>query len=146
VLDQLNGAIANGTIDEVLPGLVGKVEQAYTIEIFWKSFRDEYCKPHLTSWKRYQLSFDSINAQLGSPPLREFRRHHLHEFIEKRCKRVSPSTVNKDIAAIKKMFSYALEVGAVESHPLVKFPTIKTQQKVLRLPADGIHSTGGGDA
>lgn len=134
VLDRLNGAIANGTIDEILPGLVGQAEHQYTVKTFWNRFLGEYCKARLVSWKRYRLSFDSINAELGGVPLKEFHRHHLHEYIEKRTKQVSASTVNKDIAAIKKMFSYALEVGAISSHPLIKFPAIKTQETALVLP------------
>jgi integrase/recombinase XerD len=134
VLDRLNGAIATGTIDDVLPKLVGITDRQYTVKTFWDRFRDEYCKPRLVSWKRYRLSFDSINAKIGSVPLREFRRQHLHEFVEKRTRQVSKSTVNKDIAAIKKMFSFALEVGVIESHPLVKFSYIKTQEISLRLP------------
>jgi integrase len=140
VLDILNGAIATGHIDGVLPGLVHTEEQAYTVASFWIRFRDEYCKPRMTSWKRYQLSFESLNAHLGIIPLEAFRREHLHGFVEKRVKEVSASTCNKDIAAIKKMFSYALEVGAIQFHPLVKFRTIKVQETALRVPtADEFH-------
>lgn len=131
---MLNGAIATGSLDDVLPGLVGASQEDYTITSFWERFRDEYCKPRLASWKRYRLSFDSINAYLGNVPLRDFRREHLHGFVERRTGKVSASTINKDIAAIKKMFSYALEVGAVQSHPLVRFPKIRTQEVALRLP------------
>lgn len=134
VLDRLNGAIANGMIDDVLPGLVGMADQQYSIETFWNRFRDEYCKPRLTSWKRYKQSFTPMVAELGSIPLQEFRRHHLHEYLEKRVKTVSRSTANKDIAAIKKMFSFALEVGAIEQHPLIRFPTFRVQETALRLP------------
>jgi integrase len=134
VLDRLNGAIATGNINGVLPGLVGAEQCAYTVATFWERFRDEYCIPRLTSWKRYQQSFGFMLAELGQIPLREFRRHHLHEYCEKRIKAVSQSTANKDIAALKKMFSFALEVGAVDNHPLVKFATFKIQEKALRLP------------
>lgn len=134
MLDQLNGAIATASLDRVLPGLVGRGEVSYTVATFWERFRDEYCKPRMSSWRRYQQSFAAINADLGSIPLREFRRHHLHEYLERRIKTVSRNTANRDIAAIKKMFSYALEVGAVEYHPLIKFPTFKVEEKALRLP------------
>jgi integrase/recombinase XerD len=134
VLDRLSGAIAIGMLDSVLPGLVGAAEATTTVEKFWERFRDEYCKPRLSSWKRYELSFRSINAAVGRIALGEFRRQDLHGYIQKRKGSVSDSTINKDIAAVKKMFSYALEVGAVEHHPLVRFPGIRVQEKPLRLP------------
>lgn len=134
VYDRLNGAIANGTINEVLPGLVGNEIRRHTVSTFWECFRDEYCKPRMSSWKRYQQSFKPILEELGPVPLLEFRRHHLHSFLEKRIKKISRSTANKDIAAIKKMFSYALEVGAVDQNPLTRFPAFKLQEIAMRLP------------
>jgi integrase len=134
VFDRLSGAIASGTLDTVLPGLVGALEATATVSSFWERFRDEYCKPRLSSWSRYELSFRTLNAEFGTIPLGEFRRQDLHSYMQKRKGQVSDSTINKDIAAIKKMFSYALEVGAVEHHPLVRFPGIRVQEKALRLP------------
>ena len=134
VLSRVNGAIATGTINDILPGLVGLEQKQYTVAQFWPRFRDEYCKPRLASWSRYELSFRSINAEIGQIVLGEFRRHHLHAYVQKRSLEVAANTVNKDIAAIKKMFSFAVEVGAIEAHPLTRFPTIKTQEKALRLP------------
>lgn len=134
VLDKLAGAIAEGEIDEILPDLVGKGRQEYTVRLFWERFRDEYCKARLTSWRRYELSFKTLLEQLGSIPIEDFRREHLYSYIKARKGKVSDSTINKDLAAIKKMFSYALEVGAVDYHPLVRFPGIRVQEKALRLP------------
>jgi len=134
VLDTLNGAIAKGEINDVLPALVGKGELGSTVVTFWPRFRDEYCKPRLSSWRRYQQSFNFILPKLGSIPIASFRRGDLHEYLEDRVKGVSRSTANKDIAALKKMFSFAVEVGAVSVNPLTKFATFRVQEKALRLP------------
>ena len=40
--------------------------------------------------------------------------------------------MNRDIAAISKLFSYALECGEVDTHPLVRFPKLKEPKKVFR--------------
>ena len=134
VMDTLNGAIATGNIDQVLPGLVGSAEMDHTIATFWEVFRDKYCRPRLSSWRRYQQSFNFILPELGWVRLKEFTRKHLDDFLEKRIKTVSRSTANKDIAAMKKMFTYALQVGAVPAHPLVRYASYKVQEKALRLP------------
>lgn len=134
LLWRVNESIAMGTWRELRKELRRGIEPEYTVRTFWERFRDEYCKPRMASWRRYELSFRTLNERLGDIPLREFRRRHLHGYVERRVHEVAPNTVNRDIAACKKMFSYALEVGAVDAHPLVKFPTIKVQQKALRLP------------
>ena len=35
-------------------------------------------------------------------------------------------------AAVSKLFSYALECGEVDTHPLVRFPKLKEPKKVFR--------------
>lgn len=135
VLDRLNGAIANGTIDDVLPGLVGQGGVgSHTIRSFWPVFLEQYCKVHVPSWQRYKQSFGFILPELGDIPLSEFRREHLDRFLERRIKLVSKSTANKDMAALKKFFSYAAEVGAVAAHPLTKYRSFRLEEPELRIP------------
>ena len=40
--------------------------------------------------------------------------------------------MNRDISAISKLFSYALECREVDTHPLVRFPKLKEPKKVFR--------------
>lgn len=82
---------------------------------------------------RTDLSFKSLNQRLGKLTLDEFQRKHLHIFVQKRLAEVTPSTVNKDIAALRKMFSFAVEVAAVDRHPLVRFPMVKVQETARRI-------------
>ncbi len=49
----------------------------------------------------------------------------LHRYVAQRKKQVQPATVNRDIAALSKLFSYALECGEIDTHPLVRFPKLK---------------------
>ncbi len=69
---------------------------------------------------------------LGNIPLKEFQRKDLHRYVAKRKRQVKPGTVNRDIAAISKMCSYALECGEIDTHPLVRFPKLKVPKKVFR--------------
>ena len=69
---------------------------------------------------------------LGNIPLKEFQRKDLHRYVAQRKKQVKPATVNRAIAAISKLFSYALECGEIATHPLVRFPKLKEPKKVFR--------------
>ncbi len=40
--------------------------------------------------------------------------------------------MNRAIAAISNLFSYALECGEIDTHPLVRFPKLKEPKKVFR--------------
>jgi integrase len=134
VLDTLNGAIATGKIDMVLPDLVGGESGEYTIHTFYRRWMDEYCTPRLSSASRYAQSFKFILPKLGSIPIESFNRGMLHEWLEKRTKEVSKSTANKDIAAIKKMMAYACEIGVLGINPLTRFKPFKVQETALRIP------------
>lgn len=143
MLDKINGAIATNDWRELKAELDrGAPERTeYTVETFWERFRDQYCKPRMRSWERYALSFKAINAELGSIRLADFRRHHLHAYVERRSQALSrwggavtPSTINRDLTALKSMLSYAVDVGVLEAHPLVRFPMFKEQQKEMRVP------------
>ena len=86
----------------------------------------------MPSWRSYEGSFESLNATLGKIPLKEFQHKDLHRYVAQRKKQVKPATVNRAIAAISKLFSYALECGEIDTHPLVRFPKLKEPKKVFR--------------
>ena len=78
------------------------------------------------------MSFKSLNKHLGNCLLRDFRRELLHKYVRIRKQEVSSGTVTRDIAAISKMFTYALECSLIDNHPLVKFPKLKEPEKVFQ--------------
>lgn len=128
LLNRVETAILDGRWRDLKAELEGNCDVP-SVEEFCRRFLNEYCKTRLRSWKRYELSFKSLNKHLGNVLLRDFRRELLHKYVRIRTQEVSPGTVNRDIAAISKMFSYALECGLVETHPLVKFPKLKQPEK-----------------
>jgi integrase/recombinase XerD len=136
-------AIATADKDGKLAQLLSFNTVDYTVKTFYGRWLKEYVTPRLeaTTKKRYELSFKTINESCGSLPLKEFSRAHLHGYIQSRTGKVSASTINKDIIACKKMFSYAFELGAVQVNALVRFPTLKIQQKARRIPtAEEFHA------
>jgi len=133
LLNRIETSICDGTWRELKEELEGTRENL-TIREFYERFMEEYCKVHLKpkSWKRYKLSFKTLNKSLGRIPLEDFHRKHLHRYVQIRKRQVSNATVNRDIAAIKKMCSYALEVGVVASHPLIRFKALKEEKKRVK--------------
>ena len=129
---RVESSILDGTWKQLKQELAGGNRTTWTVRSFYKRFFEEYCIPRMRSRRRYALSFKSLNAVLGNIPLKEFQRKDLYRYVAKRKKQVQPATVNRDIAAISKLFSYALECGEVDTHPLIRFPKLKEPKKVFR--------------
>jgi integrase len=141
VLGKINNAIATGEIDSVLPALVGAADESQTISRFYERFESEYCKPRLSSWTRYRQSFRFLLPKIGNIRIGEFTRGDLHEYLERRTKDVSQATANRDTAALKKMFAFAVEVGLMEYNPIAGFHLFKVQEKPVRVPTiDEFHT------
>jgi integrase/recombinase XerD len=136
VHEIVSHAIANRDKEGKLAALLNWGEAGITVKKFYERWIKEYVTPRLeaSTKKRYELSFKSINSFCGNVQLASFSRENLYQFIQSRGGVVSPSTVNKDIIAIKKMFSYAFEIGKIENNPLVRFPALRVQEKARRIP------------
>ncbi len=129
---RIESSILDGTWKQLKQELAGGKRTIWTVHSFYQRFLEEYCKPRMRSWRSYEGSFKSLNAMLGKIPLKEFQRKDLHRYVAQRKKQVKPATVNRAIAAISKLFSYALECGEIDTHPLVRFPKLKEPKKVFR--------------
>jgi integrase len=141
-LAEIETSIFRGNWREVRDELKGVVkEEPKTVKEFSEEFLNRYAKPRLRSWNRYELSLKTLNEHLGNVFMTDLRRNHLHDYVERRLRSVSPGTVNKDISAIKKLFSYALETGVIDQHPLTRFPLVKVQETARRVlePPDFRH-------
>lgn len=143
LLARIEEALVMGTWRELLAEINGKKPERYTIKDFAEKFLEAYAKTRMRSWKRYALSLRHIVRHLGNVILNEFTRRHAHEFAELRKRELSektPSqtvtaaTVNRDLACLKKMLSYALDVGAIEAHPMTRFRLLPVQEVEIRVP------------
>ena len=103
-----------------------------TIEKLSKRFLEEYAKPRLRSWDRYELSLRTINRDLGNLPIDQLKRDVVYRWMKKRAEEVSAASTNRDIAALKKMYSWAHEIGVLDENPLVKFRLFKEEIKERR--------------
>ena len=121
---RVESSILAGTWKQLKQELAGGNRMIWTVRSFYERFLEEYCKPRMRAWRSYERSFKSPNALLGNIRLKEFQRIDLHRYVARRKKQVIAATVSRYIAAISKLFSYALECGEVVTHPLVRFPKL----------------------
>ena len=68
---QVEASILDGTWEQLKQELAGGNSTVWTVRSFYERFLNEYCKPRMHSWRRYELSFESLNAALGNIPLKQ---------------------------------------------------------------------------
>jgi len=131
LLNRVESSIFDGTWRKLQRELEGQIENP-SIKSFSECFIDGYCKPRIRSWKRYELSFKSINRNFGATSIKDFSRSDLHRYVRKRHGEVSKGTINRDIAAIKKMMSYAVECQIIEHSPIAGFARLRVPEKAFK--------------
>ncbi len=132
-LARMEASIVEATWRDLKQELLHSREKPTSVEEFSRVFLDEHAKVRMRSWKRYALSLRSLNHSLGAISLEGFSRKHLHRYVQQQVRIVKPNTVNRDIACLKKMFSFALEIGTIEHHPLVRFPLLPVEEMAFRV-------------
>jgi integrase len=104
-----------------------------TIKELAKIYFEEYCQTKNRRPDFKEQSLTVINRVLGNVRVKEFTRTHAYEFISKRSKEVAPATVNRGLAVLKNMMTFALDRDFIDSHPLIRFALLPEPQKALRV-------------
>jgi integrase len=71
---------------------------------------------------------------VGDVRVKDFSRSHAHYFIKQRSKTVKGPTVNRGLAVIKNMLTFAIEKEIIEVHPLARFHMLPEEELALRIP------------
>ncbi len=93
----------------------------------------EYCEARNRRPDFKKQAVKPIIRIVGNVPVREFRRAHANKFVECRRKEVAPATVNRGLAVLKHMFTFAVETEVIESHPLLRFRLLPEPEKASRV-------------
>lgn len=73
------------------------------------------------SWKRYQVSIKSLRPWFDSKRLDEIRADDIEKFKQARLQEdCSPSTVNRDLACLRRILSFALQLDLLLTTPFVR--------------------------
>jgi len=104
-----------------------------TVREFAEVYLDQYCKIHNKRPDCKEQVLGSVTEILGNVRVKSLRRADAHHFIAERSKEVGPATVNRGIAALKNMLTFALEREIIETHPLLRFRMLKEDKPALRV-------------
>jgi integrase len=70
---------------------------------------------------------------VGQIRLKEFRRADAKHFEIERGKSVAGATVNRGLAVLSNMLTFALDKGLIQDHPMVRYRRIPERRKALRV-------------
>ena len=139
-LARIEESIAMGTwqrLKEELDGGPKKAEAVKANDPLIRDFADvyleEYCKIHNKRPDCKEQVLESVTRILGDVPVKSLRRSQVHQFIAERSKEVGPATVNRGVAVLKNMLTFALERDLIDAHPLLRFRMLREEKPALRV-------------
>ena len=132
-LARIEESIAMGTWRDLKEELARGVEASMTIEQLADIYLREYCPIHNTRPDFKEHALKPIRAKLGKIEVQALRRTHVHQFMTDRSKEVSLATVNRSVAVLKNMLTFAVEKEFIEAHPLTRFRMLPEEMKALRV-------------
>lgn len=137
VLARLNAAIALGTWRELKKELTEGPEVDYTIEQFSKVYLEDYCRVQNTRPDFKEETLKVINRLVGARSVRRFTKNDVHFFKKERSKEVGNATVNRGLAVLSNLFTFAREKGIITDHPLLRYGKLPVQEKVRQILEPG---------
>jgi integrase len=132
LLDRINASIADGSWREFKEQLKLRDRETQTLKEFSKTYMEEYAKVRnkKKAWKRKQTSLNALNQFMGRVNLDAITLSHLHNYVRHRkSEGLSDASINRDLATIKHLLTYAVDIGVIESNAVEKFRNLKEEQK-----------------
>ncbi|MCH7804519.1 MAG: tyrosine-type recombinase/integrase [Acidobacteria bacterium] len=132
LLDRINASIADGTWQKLKEQLKLRDRGTLTLKEFSKTYIEEYAKVRnkKKSWLRKQTSLNALNPFMGRVKLEAITPSHLHNYVRHRkLKGLSDASINRELATIKHLLTYAVDTGLIESNAVEKFRNLKEEQK-----------------
>lgn len=94
----------------------------------------KWAMSHKRSWKRDQLSLKHLLPVFGAKYLAQIDKGLVEAYMRERKTKVSGPTVNREVACLRKVLSHAVDIGHLETNPLMRirmFPESAARQPVL---------------
>ncbi len=104
-----------------------------TVEEFSVIYLDDYCRHHNRRPDFKEQALVSTKRILGNVRLKDLRQHHADKFVAQRSKEVASATINRGLAVLKNMLTFAVKRGYLEANPLVGFGKLPEEQIPLRI-------------
>ena len=105
-----------------------------TVAEFAETYLVEYCRKHnLRPDFKEETLRSAILPIVGHIRVKEFRRADAHHFEVVRGRTVKGATVNRGIAVLSNMLTFAMTKGLITQHPMVRYRRIPERRKALRV-------------
>jgi len=106
----------------------------FTIREFADIYLEEYCKVRDTRPDFKEETLKVIKNIVGHVKVTEFTAAHAAFFEKERKKSVAGPTVNRGLAVLSHMFTFALKTkGLIQIHPMTRYGRIPEDEKALRV-------------
>ena len=136
---RIEEAIAMGT----WPNLKSELEKGKpeienpTIKEFSKTYLEEFCRTRNRRPDFKEETLDVISRIVGNVRVKDFKKSDATRFVTIRSgENVKPATVNRGLAVLRHMLSYAVEKELILVQPLKKFRMLPEPERALRLPTE----------
>jgi integrase len=93
----------------------------------------EHAKKSKRSWERDEETLKLARVFFKRKRVDEVTGWDVERFKASRVKQVSKSTVNRELAVIKRLFTLANDWNLVEKNPVKKVATYRVEEKVMRV-------------
>ncbi len=132
MLTRIEASILNGTWLEFRERLRlrNRSDSMVTLRDFSETYIQDYAqiRNKKKAWKRKVTSFNALNRYLCGLDLREISPARLHTYAKKRKQGgASNTTVNRAVAILRHLLSYAVECGIIDSNPIEKFKLLREE-------------------
>lgn len=130
---RIEEAIAMGTWRELKRELYEDPTTDPTIKEFADVYLEEYCRVHNARPDFKKETLAVIKEIVGDIRLKDFTRTHATHFKTERAKTVAGATVNRGLAVLSNMLTFALDKGLITAHPMVRFKHIPEEERAIRV-------------
>ncbi|NIM20708.1 MAG: tyrosine-type recombinase/integrase [Candidatus Latescibacteria bacterium] len=93
----------------------------------------EHAKKSKRSWKRDEETLKLAKTFFKRKRIDEISSWDVERFKASRVKRVSKSTVNRELAILKRLFNLAIDWNLVAKNPVKKVAMYRIEEKVMRV-------------
>lgn len=95
-------------------------------------YLESYSKPNKRSWSRDELSIKHLNVFFGNKYLHEITALDIENYKLERKQKVSPATVNRELACLKHMYAKAIEWEKADNSPASKVRKFREANQRVR--------------
>lgn len=93
----------------------------------------EHAKKSKRSWKRDEETLKLAQAFFKRKRIDEITAWDIERFKSSRAEQVTKSTVNRNLAVLKRLFNLAVDWGLLDKNPLKKVSMYRIEERVMRV-------------